>query len=60
MIYINYISETVKSLLESDIGCYILSTIYQESEYDLFDAYSVVVGFVPAWFIPCRESYSSY
>lgn len=59
MIFLNY-NETVKSRLEVGIGCYILSTIYQESEYDLFDAYSVVADFVPAWFIPCRENYNGY
>lgn len=57
---INYLPETVKSQLECNIGCYILSTIYGACEYDLFDAYSVIIGFVPAWFIPCRESYNGY
>lgn len=56
----NYLNETVKSQLEIDIGCYILSEIYHAIEYDLFDAYSVVAGFTPAWFIPCRESYNGY
>lgn len=60
MIYINYLNETVKSRLETSIGCYILANIYNEWEYDLFDAYSVVSNFVPAWFIPCRESYNGY
>lgn len=55
--FFNKYNETVKSQLDMNIGCFILETIYKTPEYDLLDAYSVINSFVPAGYIPCRESY---
>lgn len=54
---IQFNNELVKARLELEIGCYILEVLYNDSEFDALDAYSVIAGFVPANFICCREAY---
>lgn len=50
--------EKIKSLLDMEIGCFILS-LDNISQYDLIDAFSVVINsnFVPATYICSRECY---
>ena len=47
----------MNSILDMEIGCYILETIFNENKYDLLDAYSILPGFVPANYIVSREAY---
>ena len=53
----NSLSENVKSRLDMEIGIFVLEDIYSVYEFDLLDTYSVIAGFVPANYIPCRENY---
>ena len=55
--FYNFLNERVKARLDCEIGCYILSELYGENEYDILDAYSVIAQFTPAGYIPCRENY---
>ena len=49
--------EKNKSKLECNLGCYVLENLFNVSEYDLLDTYSVIVGFIPANYVICRENY---
>lgn len=50
-------NEKIKSLLDVEIGCYILS-LYGIVEYDLLDVFSVVISnFIPATYVCSRECY---
>lgn len=53
----SYLPESVKTQLDMHIGCFILETIFEISEFDLLDAHSVIFGFVPANYVPSREAY---
>ena len=50
-------NEKNKSKLECNLGCYVLENLFDVAEYDLLDAYSVIVGFMPANHVICRENY---
>ena len=56
--FLNSLSNKIKSHLECEIGCYILEELYSVNEYDLIDAYSVIWNYIPANYVPCRENYN--
>lgn len=53
----SYFNELVKARLDMNIGCFILETIFKISEFDLLDAHSVILNFVPPNYVPSREAY---
>lgn len=57
----NYnLPELVKARIDCAIGCFILEELLNETEFDLFDAYSVIFSFIPASYIPSRGAYFGY
>lgn len=50
-------NEKNKCKLECNLGCYVLENLFDITEYDLLDAYSAIVGFIPANHVICRENY---
>ena len=47
----------MSSILDMEIGIYILRILYEETEFDLIDAYSVILSFIPPNYIISREAY---
>lgn len=57
----NYnLPELVKARIDCELGCFVLEELLNETEFDLFDAYSVIFGFIPASYIPSRGAYFGY
>ena len=54
---LNNIKESVKTHLETEIGYYILTKIYEDDEFDLIDCFDVCKQFIPANYIISRENY---
>lgn len=52
----NLFDESVKTQLEIDIGCYILSELFELYEYDIIDCFDIIREFIPNY-IPSRECY---
>lgn len=49
-------NELVKAQLECNLGCFVLEML-GASEYDMLDAYSVSIRFVPGSYVISRENY---
>ena len=58
MIFMLYnIKESVKIHLETEIGYYILTELYEDNEFNVIDCFDICKQFIPANYIISRENY---